>query len=119
MSYNEIRNQVASLVSLFNGFMSWKGGKMRRWKSEKTCSLILGFALLSSILPVNAQEEACLNLWLSDSEVALCEDGIEEFQELYPEVELEITTYLGDDRNEEIQRMHTRLMAGEGPDLLL
>lgn len=119
MSYNEIRNQVASLVSLFNGFMSWKGGKMRRWKSKKTCSLILGFALLSSILPVKAQEGACLNLWLSDSEVALCEDGIEEFQELYPEVELEITTYLGDDRNEEIQRMHTRLMAGEGPDLLL
>ncbi len=88
-------------------------------KMKIICNLTLSFVLLFSVLPANAEESSSVNLWLSEYEADACAEGIRLFEENYPEVELEITTYSDDNRNEEIQKMQTQLMGGKGPDLLL
>ena len=93
--------------------------EMKKNVSKKIWGLTLGMSLLLTALPVSAAESSALTLWLSDYQEEVCAKGIRQFQELYPEVELEITTYPDDNRNEEVKRMYTQLMAGEGPDLLL
>ena len=82
------------------------------------CLLSLLVLLLSS-MPVSAAENTSLSLWLSDAEAKYCSNAIRMFQEAYPEVQLDVVTYSDLNRNEEIPRMQTRLMSGEGPDLLL
>lgn len=60
-----------------------------------------------------------LSMWLSNEEVELLRPAIDKFQELYPEVTLEIETYSIYDLRNASQQMKTQLMAGKGPDLLM
>lgn len=69
----------------------------------------------------NAEEGGSLNLYMSTWEVKDFEAAISAFQEQYPEVELNIETWdpYSSSIFGEAEKLSARLMAGEGPDLLI
>lgn len=86
--------------------------------SERSTGIVPG----AGSLYASAEEAAdgTLELWLSDYEQEIFQNAIDEFQENYPGVELNITTYsyAGSVVNA-MHQMQTQLMGGNGPDLLL
>lgn len=70
------------------------------------------------VLHSEAAEES-LTLYMSQEQEQYYGEGIEEFRQTYPEVELIIDSYGMNDLMTSAEKVKTQLMAGKGPDLLL
>lgn len=87
-----------------------------------TCAAICFAAALLLGLPFTASAQdagGSLTLFLSEEQEAYYAEGIAEFQETYPDVELVIDSYSMNELVSSQQKIKTQLMAGSGPDLLL
>jgi len=106
--------------------MKGEGRKLKSVKRGKTngtlrktvlaLTVVLSGCLLASC---GKKKENKLTVYMSDYQEGYYKEGIEEFRETYPDVQLEIASYSMSEPLSTEQKIKTQMMAGEGPDLLL
>jgi len=91
-------------------------GKGTLRKTVLTLAVILSGCLLASC---GKKKENKLTVYMDDFQESYYREGIEDFREAYPDVELELELHDATGPVSEEQKAKTQMMAGEGPDLLL
>lgn len=95
--------------------------KMKRSGGWAILMVAQAAALAMGRAEVGKAEEGggSLTVYLSQFQAEYYGEGIQEFRELYPEVNLELAAYSMTEPLSSSEKVKTELMAGKGPDLLL
>ena len=84
-------------------------------------AVLTGITIVLACLSLScgSRKENKLSLYINEYQKSYYKEGIEEFRETYPDVELELVTLGMTEPLSSVQKVKTEMMAGEGPDLLL